>query len=181
MKALLALLVVMPLGLGMIACGDTSRVRPVPRHSSGSVTTAHPIRNYSVLGFGHGASPGDRRTVTRLVKRYYAAAAAEDGATACSLIPSNLARAVPEDYGQAPGPRYLRGGKTCSAVMSRLFTYLHRRMASEAATLKVTRVRLKSKGGYAVLRFNAPPERELNVVREGGTWKVGSLLDSDLF
>jgi hypothetical protein len=114
------------------------------------------------------------------VKRYYTAAAAKDGLTACSLILSSIAKALPEDYGQAPGPHYLRGGKTCRAVMSRLFTHFHRLLVTDAATLIVAQVRLDTTGGYAVLSFGAKPEREITVVREGGAWKISSMLDSEL-
>jgi hypothetical protein len=178
-KSLLRLLTAVLLGVGVSACGEASKGSgTAPRNSSGSAAAS---KGSGVLDFGHSATPVDRQAVTALVTRYYAAAAADNSATACSLIISSLANAVPEDYGQAPAPPYLRGGKTCQAVMSRLFTHFHRRMVTDAATLKVTQVRLKTTGGYAVLNFGVKPEREITVVREGHVWKVSSLLDSELF
>lgn len=162
-------------GLGATGCGGASQ-------TTGPVTHQRPIGTEggpdSVLYFGHAASPADYQAVTTLVKRYYGAATIKDGVTACSLILSTVEKAVPEDYGEAPGPAYLRGGRTCPAVMTRLFEHFHRRLVHDEATLEVTRVRLATRGGYAVLRFGAPPEREITVVREGGVWKVSSLLDS---
>jgi hypothetical protein len=180
MKPLVWILVVALLSLSITACSGADKDGgPVSHGSSGpSATTYNAAAVKSVLDFGHAADPVDKQAVTTLVKHYYHAAAAEDGATACSLILSNLANSVPEDYGQAPGPSYMRG-KTCPAVMSRLFMHFHQRMASDFASLEVTRVRLKTRGGYAVLRFNEMPIREINVVRQGSTWKLSSLLDSN--
>ncbi|HEY5194653.1 MAG TPA: hypothetical protein VIJ39_12375 [Solirubrobacteraceae bacterium] len=63
-----------------------------------------------------------------------------------------------------------------------MFAYLHHLLVTEDADLEVTKVRLKPSGGYAVLNFgDGLPEREVNIVREGHTWKLSSLLDSELF
>jgi hypothetical protein len=135
-----------------------------------------------VLDFGKPAGPLQRRIVTALVTRYYRAAAAEDGATACTLLLSSIARTSAESFGSGAGPRYLRGVTTCPQLMKRMFTHLHPQLTAEAAGLRVTHVRLKAKGGYAVLRFGAlPEERELTVVHRNGSWWISSLLDSELF
>jgi hypothetical protein len=42
-----------------------------------------------------------------------------------------------KDYGRAPGPKYLRGAKTCSAVMSRLFKHLQAQLATSIEVTKV--------------------------------------------
>lgn len=191
-RPLLVLLAAVPLCLGATACGSTSKDASTastgaPR-STATATTASSTSDATriqseedeVLDFGHPANPADRQAVTTLVKHYYAAAAAENGAAACSLVLPSVANTVPEDYGEGAGPRYLRGGKTCHEVLTRMFIHLHQRLASDDATMKVTHVRLKTRGGYAVLRFRSPPEREITVVHEGGTWKVSSLLDSKL-
>jgi hypothetical protein len=136
--------------------------------------------NNSVLDYGHAASPSDDKAVTALVKRYYTAAAAGDGASACSMIIPSLAKAVPEDYGRAPGPTYLRGGKSCPAVMSLLFKHSHQQLATYLATLKVVRVRLNGKNGLVVLSFGTLPERQISVDQHGSAWKIEALLDSEL-
>ncbi len=70
--------------------------------------------------FGHPATAADVQAVTVLLKRYYAAAVADDGAKACPMVDSALAKAMPVDYGQYGAP-YLHGGKTCAVLLSRLF------------------------------------------------------------
>jgi hypothetical protein len=158
---------------GMSRCGGTGSTS---RGAHNSATTGI----NSVLDFGHAASQTDRRTVMALIKRYYTAAAAGDGKAACSLILPSVARSVPEDYGHAPGPMYLRGGQTCPEVVSRMFAHLHRRLTADAATLQVTHVRLKTTGGYAVMRFGASGEHEIPIVRDGIAWYVSSLIDDPL-
>lgn len=136
--------------------------------------------NNSALDYGHAASAADRQAVTQLVKRYYTIAATGDGAQACSMITPSLSKAVAEDYGHgSAGPSYLSSGTSCPAVMTLLFKHLHSQLAVELAKLEVTRVRLVGDRGFAILRFGAL-ERELSVGRQGHTWRVQALLDSEL-
>lgn len=133
----------------------------------------------NVRGFGHAASRAGRHAITALTKRYYAATAADDGANACSMMASALAKAIPEDQGRPPGPPYLRG-KTCAVVMSKLFKQYHRQLAAYVATLDVDGVRISGGRGLAVLRFTTLPGRQIAVEREHGVWKIDALLDEEL-
>jgi hypothetical protein len=129
--------------------------------------------------YGHAANAADKGTATAFAKRYFAAAAADDGATACSLLVPNLAKAIPRSYGKAPNPTYVRG-KTCAEVMSKLFNHRHRRMVAEAARLEVTSVRIAHETAFILLAFRTIPERRyMGVKREGDTWKLEALLDSE--
>jgi hypothetical protein len=124
--------------------------------------------------FGHAARAADRRAITALVERYYAAAAAGDGATACALTYSILAESLPQDYGSAPGPAYLRGAKTCAAVLSGLFKHLH---ANVSAPRTVTGVRVGRKRRLVILGSPILPESMAEVRPERGVWKMDSVLD----
>lgn len=136
--------------------------------------------NSSTQDFGHAASPSDARMITALIKRYYAAAAVEDGTKACSMIYSTIEESVPEDYGQSPpGQPYMRG-TTCPAVLTLLFKHFHPQITVELPKLKVARVRLVEHHGVVVLNFGTMPEREISVAREGHTWKVDALLDGEV-
>lgn len=133
-----------------------------------------------LFAYGHAADTSDRRTITALIKDYYAAVIADEGAKACAMLFSTLAEAVPEDYGHSPpGPAYLNGN-TCPEVMSRLREHFHAVLTTEIPLLEVTRVRVKEEHGFAVLRFGKLPERKISVAQEGHTWKMGALLDSEL-
>jgi hypothetical protein len=136
--------------------------------------------NNSVLDYGHAADASDARTITSLIKRYYAAALAEDGAKACSMLYSTLEESVPEDYGQSPPSQpYLRG-TTCAAVLRLLFKHNHPQLAVEYPKLDVARVRLMEHHAIVILHFGAMPERQISVAREGHTWKIEMLLDSEV-
>lgn len=169
MRPLLALLAAALLSIGSVACGTSSK-------GANSVTQPSPPggSDNNIPAYGHEASASDKRAVTVLVKRYYAAAAANDGSTACSLLYSNLANAVPEDYGKPPGPVYARG-KTCAVVMSKVFEHLAGRRADLAAT-KVTDVRIYRDHGFAELRSTRTPKGEIFVERQGRSWRVGALI-----
>jgi hypothetical protein len=136
--------------------------------------------NNEELNYGRAASSVDKQAIAALIKRYYAAAAAGDGAKACSMLYVTFAEAVPEDYGTSPpGQPYMRG-KTCPAVMALLFKHDHSQLIAELPLLEVRRVRLEQHHGLAVLSFGTMPERQIPVQRERRTWKIEALLDSAL-
>jgi hypothetical protein len=199
MKSLPALLAVVLLGMGLSACGSASKgagsappavdaesrylndgdndnsqdANGSEDYKANESSSYHDTDDKSLLSIGHPADAADRQAITVVVKRYYAAAASGDAALACSMIYKNLSKSIAEDYGQAPGPSYLRGGKTCSAVMSRLFRHFHSRLAS---AINVTGVRI---GGEQVLAFfgsRSAPASYVYLTREAGTWKLASLL-----
>jgi hypothetical protein len=125
----------------------------------------------AILDYGHAASEPEKHAITALVARYYAAAAADDGASACTLIYGIVVETIPESYSLSPE---LAGG-TCAAVMSNVFKQRHKQLAAEAAALKVTEVRVEGKKGLALMYFGATPESHIYVHREDGAWKVESL------
>lgn len=126
--------------------------------------------------YGHAANATDRRAITVLVKRYYAAAAAGDGAKACPLIYSLQAEAIPEDYGQSPGPTYARG-KTCAVVMSKIFKHSHGQVTG---TVEVTDARVSGSEAHALFGSSTIPASSILLRREHGAWKIDALLGQPL-
>jgi hypothetical protein len=129
-----------------------------------------------IRSFGHAASEAEKREVTALVKRYYAAAAASDGAKACPLIYSTLEEAIPEDYGQPPGPAYSRG-KTCAVVMSKTFEHSHSQLTG---VFEVTGVRVEGREARALLGSKTVPASFVTARRERRAWKINELLGEPL-
>jgi hypothetical protein len=128
----------------------------------------------AVLAYGRAASAAEKRALTAIVKRYYSAAVAANGATGCSLFTPALRNAVPEDYGQAPGPVYMRG-KTCPAVITLFFKHEHQQLAS--AMIEVTDVRVKGNEALAVVGSRAQPASEIALERHpGGPWRLADLI-----
>jgi hypothetical protein len=126
------------------------------------------------------ASPADIRAVTALIKRYFAAAAAGDGVTGCSLIYSLFEETIVETYGQPPaGPPALRG-RTCAVVLSKLFKSSHGQLAAEVRTLEVAGLRLDGNRGLALLRYHNIHGRRIEVHRERGAWKIDAVIDTEI-
>jgi hypothetical protein len=131
-----------------------------------------------ILGWGHAVSAAEEREIAATVKRYYAAAAAEDGARACPMIVSILAGSVREDYGHgSAGPPYLRSGRTCPATMTLLFRHFHRSLKSPVA---VTGARTSGEETRALLGSRTLPASTIAVRRERGAWKIAKLLGAPL-
>jgi hypothetical protein len=135
--------------------------------------------NNDDYGYGHAVSAAETQAIAELVKHYYAAAAARDGAKGCSLLYSLLAEEIPELYGEPPGPPELRGS-TCAAVMSKLFAHHHQELVTDAATVKLMDVRVKRLRGLAIMSFKGMPQRDIAVHLEHGVWKIDELLDTNL-
>jgi len=127
-----------------------------------------------VLDYGQAANAEDRYKVTTVVKRYFAAVAAENGALACSLTYWVVAETIPEEYGGSS-----EQNRSCASVASRLFKRLHRRYA-DAASLQVTGVRVEGNRGLALLNFKTMHDRHIAVHREGRTWRIYVLFDIGL-
>jgi hypothetical protein len=186
MKQVRALSAVIALSLLAGACGDTGKgasvaSNPVSGSSTSTTTGTHldAATTNAITRYGQEASRSDKQAITMLVNRYYAAAAADDGATACSLIYSPLSESVAEDYGQAPGPASLQG-RTCQVVMSKFFRQVPGQPAAVLATTEVTGVRVLGRKGFALLRSKAIPAGDIPVQRELGTWKISSLIGGAL-
>jgi hypothetical protein len=64
--------------------------------------------------------------------------------------------------------------------MTLFFKHFHKQLTVEWPKLKVTGVRLQHHHGFAVLSFGSLPERQILVAREGHTWKISALLDTEL-
>ncbi len=124
--------------------------------------------------YGRNAGQPDRQAVTSLVKRYYAAAAAANGAVACSLLSSALVSGLLEGSKTRQG-----AGNACATVVSPLLAQQRERFAKdEVSTMTVIGVRVKHDIGLAVLGFRAEPVSQIVVKREGSAWKVDALFDS---
>lgn len=131
----------------------------------------HDSDDSPVSSYGHAAGPADTKAVAATVERYYARESAGDGAGACALMAPAYARSVPVDYGQAPGPAYLRGAKTCPAVMTRLLARSH-----VSDPIHVTAVRLGGAHATAMVGSSDLPASYIGLVRRHGAWWIQSLL-----
>ncbi len=200
-KPALALALSVLLSAGILACGDsagTNRALGVSPHTQQETTTtvATPggyLKNDgdkdpddlthnalspeydSPILFAHfprKADPADTRAVAAIVKSYYAASAADEGAKACSLLTAGLADALGTGRGRSTGSA--SGG--CAESMTRLLRQQHQGPTpAEVSTMVVTSVHVKGNLGVAALGFKGTSESEILVEREGHAWKVDAL------
>jgi hypothetical protein len=193
MRVLLALFAVALLGVDLGACGETGKASRTDSNAAVTATgSAAPAstgasprttkgRNpvpYETVGVA--GSAADRQAITAMVKRYYAAMAANDGATACSLLNRSLANALPEDYGNKFDPPYMRGS-TCSVVLSKMFMHRHGHPTSDVSGMEVTGVRVVNGiAAVALLRSPTMPLGETSLRREDGRWTMDQMLGGPL-
>ena len=136
-----------------------------------------PDRTDILFATGKEADQVDKRAVTALIKRYYAAAAAGDGAEACPLLYSTLARGLAEGQGQSGQS----GGNACAAALSSLFEQQRQQLeADQVATMVVPDVRLTGSIGTATVGFRAVPVGHFFVKRERGVWKIDALFQTGM-
>lgn len=127
--------------------------------------------NLMPLAYGKEANQADKRAITALIKRYYAAAVAGDSAKGCSMLYSTLST----DLGEGQGPPV----QTCAAAMSRVLEQQHKQLvADEVATMVVVNVRVKGNLAVATVGFRTQPVGRINLKREHRTWKLNALIDT---
>jgi hypothetical protein len=159
---------------------DTAKRVSYQRDSDGDVDdpahTHYDADDSAVLYFGHAAGDTDRRAVTGLIKRYYAAAAADNGVSVCSLVYALQAELAAESYGEQLG----LPNSDCAVVMSKLMQRRHAQAVAEAAALEVLRVRIEGNRGVVVLRVGKPPVRHVFVRKDHGVWRMNVFFDIPL-
>jgi|HubBroStandDraft_3_1064219.scaffolds.fasta_scaffold144276_2 hypothetical protein len=127
--------------------------------------------------YGSPAGKAEKQAITAVVKRYFAAAAAGDGATACSLLTPSFVAGVVENAGTSAQD----ATAGCASSVSRLLAGQHEQLAEdEVATMVVIDVRIKHDFALAVLGFKNAPEAEILLQRDGHAWKLAALFDSEL-
>ena len=179
MKPGLALVVVGLLWLALNACAQSGK-RPrsaVSLSSDAPLATSASDRYDSDDGeigrFGYPAGAAEKRAIVALVRRYYAAAAAQDGAEACALTSPGRADSIPEDW----GPTYLPGAKTCATVLTAVFKRLHNQVSEP---VYVTGVRVDGDRAYALVGSTAMPASVTQAQRARGVWKIDRVLATPL-
>jgi hypothetical protein len=129
------------------------------------------------LNLGHAATPVEQRAIVRTVRRYYAVAAAQRGAVACSMMYVSTVIETVEEGGGIPALR----GRPCPVVMSGLFRQRHRQVVADRRLLKMYRIRSDGLNGSMVLRVpGSPRARWLRLRHVGRTWKLAQPLDGPM-
>jgi hypothetical protein len=123
--------------------------------------------------YGHAPSAMDVRAIVRLVKRYYAAAAAGDGGRACALMLPAFAISVGQDFGRGNGPTYLGAGTNCPSVLELEFAHVRGELTE---AVRVFSVRVHGIRAQAIVSSRRLRASSIDAVRQGGVWKIDALV-----
>jgi hypothetical protein len=114
--------------------------------------------------------------IADLVRRYYAAAAAEDGAGACRLLVPSLARTLPAaQRGTDASAR--RPGETCATALAGLFARYHEELA---APIKIAHMGERGSVTQVILSSRTLRAGSIFLVRERGSWRIEEPLSRPL-
>jgi hypothetical protein len=130
----------------------------------------------TITHFGSAAASGDQAAVTKLVKSYYAALAADRGGAACALLGARIRSAIEHSIGRTP----LAHGHGCEGVVTIVFRHHPGQKSTVSQSVTVTGVRVSGDRGYALISTPQRPSEEIRIEREHGAWKVGALIGSPL-
>ena len=126
---------------------------------------------------GKEAGRTDKQRIATLIKRYYLAAAAGDGARGCALLDPALTKELAAGQ-ERPGEV---ASKACAAAVSQIFRQQHQLLASDdVATMSVIEVRVKGDVAAALVGFRTMPVGRIHLKRDRGHWKVDALFDTGL-
>jgi hypothetical protein len=129
-----------------------------------------------VFSYGRAPRAGDRAAIAAAIERYYSTAAAGNGNGACLQLLPSLAAAVPSTYGQA-GPHYLRGEKTCAAILSTLFSHFHGELSEP---VDIVAIRVKGAAAKVVLSSRKMRANSILLEHRGGAWRMQQMLGQPL-
>lgn len=115
-------------------------------------------------------------SISALVRRYYAAAAAGNGVAVCAMLYPSFA----EGLANGRSLKTQSGKRACAAATKQQLSSQHRQLvADDAATMVVTEVHLNGDLALASLTFKSMPRSTLLLQRDQGHWTVGALVGNN--
>jgi ketosteroid isomerase-like protein len=124
---------------------------------------------------GARASRSDRLAIAALVKRYYTAAAAEDGAQACAMLSADIVAGLSEEPQSSSSPTRQ---SACAVALSRVYKTQHRLLEEDdVSTMVIADVRINHDVATAIVGFRSMPVGSLRLRRQKGAWKIDAILD----
>jgi hypothetical protein len=173
------LLVGFALAAGVTACGgDGGSTTSTTLPAEPPNPSAAPLTGFQrhVQTLGHPAAGAEKVGITRAVKGFYDAYAEADGAKGCTYLTAGARQAVVQAFSQS---KQLRG-KGCGQALTSEMEKSPAQFRRLDRTVEVTGARVKGDHGYALFRSIAILPSELPVRRQGGAWKLDSVVASPL-
>jgi hypothetical protein len=174
--ALLFLVALIALLVAISGCGDgsgsSSSGRPAPEPSSQFKATK---ADKKIVDFGEEAPPEEREAAGLVLAANFKAREAADFSTQCS----SLSRQMLE---QLSGPGKKEPAASCPSALRKLAEPLSGTKNIRKDTLggPITALRCKGAGGYALFHGTDGGDYAMPMNKEGGEWKVGALVTTEL-
>ncbi len=129
-----------------------------------------------VQTLGEAATGADKAAITAAVKGFYDSYAAADGAKGCTYLTADARDAVVLAFGRSKATR----GRGCGPALTSEMEKAPPQFRRLDRTVEVTGARVKADHGYVLFRSIAMLPSELPIRREGGAWKLDSIVSSPL-
>jgi hypothetical protein len=126
------------------------------------------------LTLGRAAEGAEAGEIAALIRRYYTFAASKQAGAACSLLDPLLLESLTERAaaGHSRSPMSM-----CVYLAGKLFRQRHREIVEDLAAIELVQVRVRERRGLVLARLAWVRERLIPVRRDGGVWKMNTLLD----
>ncbi len=174
----LVVLVGFALAAGVAACGGGGSTASTPLPAEPANPNAAPVTGFQrhVQTLGEPAAGADKAAITAAVKGFYDSYAEADGAKGCTYLTAGARHSVVQAFGQSKRQR----GKGCGPALTSEMAKAPPQFRRFDRTVEVTGARVKGDHGYVLFRSIAILPSELPVRREGGSWKLDSIVSSPL-
>jgi len=148
-------------GNGDIDPEDNDSDEPVPSSYRFPDSDDRPVFEY-----GKPARGAARGQIAAVIKRYYAAGTADNGAGACQVFMPLLAKGAAQEY-TLPGQSHHY--PTCAALMTAMFAQSRQELA---APVTVVAVRVHGHEAHAVVASRTLRASYVELMRQGGSWRL---------
>lgn len=157
--------------------GTASTASETVSSSSSTAKTNKLSRFYGDLAtFGDEASGSERAAIVTTLKRYLDAVASGNWNVVCGL----LATPVRGELGQLVRSNKRLHGASCATILGALSGHLPPTARREQLPTDVQSVRVQGGRAFVLYRTKQAPHVSLAVMREAGTWRLGSLGGSSM-
>lgn len=145
--------------------------------SSGSASSSTPrsgqiVGDKSVTHFGQAAGGEVQKEITDTVTRYYAKLSSGDANGACAMLGKGIKRQLDMMLSRAPTLK----GRGCAGLISAFFNPRNPNAGASLSDVHVLGARVKGDRAFALISTRASRTSALLVVREGGSWKINTLV-----
>jgi len=128
----------------------------------------------SVATFGSDAAASEEEDAAAILAVSFRARANHDWAGQCATLAKNLAKEYEERAS------FYKVGKSCAQVLGKEAEGAPAKVLADRFTGSLTAMRVKGNRGYAIFRGTDGKTYSMPMVLEGGSWKVGSVVETPL-